>query len=267
MDNNFESSFGAMVCLAFVFLFFSIIAAPTNGSLALIWFFCMIISLSVSIYFSRQSRRTEAAILAQQEEYEISRDEAAIPSRAKDITQYDESLADWRKCAIWIEDDALYLFPRDARRVGERYTLDMIPINEILYYKQFGYVTSEVTGSGGGSSYSPLTGFHGKVNPIEISTQIVDKRTTRLFCLWDDDPQDVDTLVFQHDDFEILKLLLPDKDSAIVEQMRIHELGQSPTAKDVKSRLRLLKEIHEGGDISDEEYQQMRAQLLQGIAE
>lgn len=173
---------------------------------------------------------------------------------------------------VWIKDEILYLFPTFnniifENSVGGRsecgisssdWTLKSVPIDKIMFYRQIGTVYTTTTGSGGESSFSPITGFHGKINPIKIESQVHDERTTQLF--YDDGTKD-QIMIFQDKDYYVLRKLLPQKDYQVV---TLSEANNNQ-AEDEFQRLEKLNKIHNSGLISDEDYQKKKEEILNNI--
>lgn len=140
-----------------------------------------------------------------------------------------------------------------------------IPINKIRYYVQEGEIISKTTGYGGGSSYSLVNGWNGKVNPVNISTTIEDTKHTRLY-FEDENGKDI-ILTFGYDDFHTLKKIIPLKDYEIVQKSYINpetEVNQINTG-DIKIKLQELKELRNQDLITDNEYDSKRIQLLDSL--
>ena len=128
---------------------------------------------------------------------------------------------------IWQNDDTLSLFPasihgnspsnlfeKDYFTLSEdKYRVLNIPLDKIMFYRQIGEVYTTVSGNGGQSSFSPITGFHGKINPIKIESKVHDERSTQLF--YDDGTKDC-VLVFKDNDYYALRKVIPYKDYQVV---------------------------------------------------
>lgn len=173
---------------------------------------------------------------------------------------------------VWLKDETLYLFPVFSNiifenSVGARseyglsssdFVLKSIPIDKIMFYRQIGSVYTTTTGSGGESAFSPITGFHGKINPIKIESQVHDERTTQLF--YDDGTRD-QVMIFQDKDYYVLRKLLPQKDYQVV---TISEATNNQP-EDEYQRLEKLNKLHKSGLISDEDYQKKKEEILNNI--
>ena len=175
---------------------------------------------------------------------------------------------------IWIKDNILYLFPtilhgtfdnhtgdpRHTWHVGtNEWKLISVPIDRIMFYRQIGSVYTTTTGSGGHSSFSPITGFHGKINPIEIKSMVHDERTTQIF--YDGGISDR-VLVLEDKDYYVLRKLIPKKDYQIV---TISESVNEPKSTDEFERLKKINEMHKAGLISDSDFEQKKAEILNNI--
>jgi len=178
------------------------------------------------------------------------------------------------KFFIWVENDELVLFPANA--IGktllsnstsvalneDRIVKNIIPINRILFYRQLGSVYTTVSGSGGESSFSYITGFHGKINPIKITSEVHDERSTQLF--YDDGQKDC-VLVFQENDFYTLKQLIPLKDYDVIIISQGIKSPDDSIPNDDFMRLDKIAKLHEAGLITDEEYMKKKEEILAGI--
>ncbi len=178
----------------------------------------------------------------------------------------------YKKHYIWIKDKTLYMFPTFGKTVFENsvgarsecgispsdWILKSVPIDSIMFYRQIGAIYTTTTGSGGESAFSPITGFHGKINPIIIESQVHDERTTQLF--YDDGIKD-QIIIFQDKDYYILRKLLPQKDYQVV------TLSDATKDKvdDEFQRLEKLNKLHKGGLISDEDYLKKKEEILNNI--
>lgn len=174
---------------------------------------------------------------------------------------------------VWIKNETMYLFPAFCNKIFQtscsnhqsEYTLSSsdfvlksIPIDRIMFYRQIGSVYTTTTGSGGESAFSPITGFHGKINPIKIESQVHDERTTQLF--YDDGTRD-QVVIFQDKDYYALRKLLPQKDYQVV---TISEATNNQS-EDEYQRLEKLNKLHKSGLISDEDYQKKKDEILNNI--
>ena len=158
---------------------------------------------------------------------------------------------------MWVSNGCLNWF---SRRIYERpYKTVSVPLDRVLYYKQYGDLYTSVSGSGGQSSFSIITGFHGKIEPIKISTEVKDNRSTQLF--YDDGEKDC-ILVFPYDGFTLLKRLIPDKDYAVVEALRIETLKKTMSAESLEAKLTTLDELRKANIISETEYASKRSEVL-----
>lgn len=171
---------------------------------------------------------------------------------------------------IWVENNALHFFPSTryvtsdfgspTRMEDNRIKHTVIPFDKILCYRQIGEVYTTVEGSGGESTYSLFTGVHGKINPVKITTEVHDKRTTQLF--YDDGTKDV-AWVFRHDDFYTFKKLLPEKDYDVVNALIIEKAeAKQPRMQSVQQRLATLKDLYEQELITKEEFENKRAEII-----
>lgn len=137
-----------------------------------------------------------------------------------------------------------------------------IPINKIRYYVQGGEIISKTKGSGGGSTYSIINGWNGKIKPINISTEIEDTKHTSLY--FENENGKEILLTFNYDDFHKFKKLIPRKDYEIVQKSYNNpEVEVKQVNTDViKIKLQELKELRNQDLITDSEYESTRAKLL-----
>lgn len=176
---------------------------------------------------------------------------------------------------LWYKDDKLFWFP-DTYEVAytntfkttydeSRIKLYCVPKGNIYYYAQSGELHTEVSGSGGGSSYSVLTGFHGKINPIKVSTTVHDNRYTQL--IYKDGGRDCE-FDFAFDDIAVLRRYLPEKDYEVVAKVEAEKQIQQARPeepKDEKEKLQKAKELLDAGLITQEEYEQARQKALKDL--
>ena len=152
------------------------------------------------------------------------------------------------------------LFEKGTFTLSEdKYKVWRIPTDKIMFYRQIGEVYTTVSGSGGNSSFSPITGFHGKINPIKIESEVHDERSTQLF--YDDGHKDC-VLVFKDYDYYTLRKTIPDKDYQVV---TISQAVNQPQSPDDFARLKKLNEMHEAGLISDADFECKKAEILNNI--
>lgn len=181
----------------------------------------------------------------------------------------------YTKNHIWVDDGNLCLFPKgitekmgafnfkygtDCSIPPERYVVSKIPIEKIMFYREVGEVHTEVKGSGGHSSYSPITGFHGKINPVIISTEVKDNRSIQLF--YDDGEKD-GVIIFKHEDYYTLRKIIPNKDYEIVNKIVANSV--TTPNDDIVSRMKKLKELYENELITSEEFEQRKKEMLDKI--
>ena len=99
--------------------------------------------------------------------------EGQIPANAESIRK--------GEYLMWCTDQSLCWFPIELSVGEENFKLVQIPKDQIYFYVESGDVNTIINGSGGNSSYSFLTGFHGKIDPINVSTTIQDTRCIQLY--------------------------------------------------------------------------------------
>lgn len=174
---------------------------------------------------------------------------------------------------VWIKDNILHFFPTGKNGNYDNHTgeprhmhtysvgvsdmkLISIPIDKIMFYRQIGSVYTTTTGYGGQSSYSPITGFHGKINPIVIKSQVHDERTTQIF--YGDSSSDR-VVVLDDKDYYVLRRLIPQKDYQVV---TISASVSEVKGTDEFERLKKVNEMHKAGLISDADYEQKKSEIL-----
>lgn len=169
---------------------------------------------------------------------------------------------------IWVVDKKIHLFPAsiDSKNSikllpDEKWEIISIPLERIVLYRQIGEITTTVSGSGGGSSFSIITGFHGKIEPIKIESSTQDNRTTQLF--FDDGIKDC-VLVFKNDDYYILKKIIPQKDYNVVNITSALQ-DNHESNDDAEKRLSKIKDLYEKGLISREEFEHKKKEILSEI--
>lgn len=145
-----------------------------------------------------------------------------------EVSSIDSSLTYYTPHYIWKHNNILYLYPTGKNRTwntdfgGTRLPWDndiweliSIPIHQIMGYKQTGSVYTTVSGSGGGSSFSPITGFHGKINPVEITSKVHDIRMTQIYYENRNKYESGDsikTVNLEEKDYFVVQRLIPEKE-------------------------------------------------------
>lgn len=156
---------------------------------------------------------------------------------------------------LWLENNAIKIFA--AKWEAEFFQLRTIPITNIIFYSREGEVHTETHGYGGGSSYSMITGWNGKVDPIVITTELKDNRKTVL--LYQEKNKDY-VLELGYADYLVLKKLIPEKDIAVISNKKAETQVDS-----LDGKLKTLKSLYEQELISKEEFESRKEQLLQGL--
>lgn len=249
------------------------------------WVFLVLVAIVCIVpsyiqYKRKEEIETKGAIVQQeyknqnQNKYDIAKREANLPTQLNTVTiiEHGGGLMYYLwTYYIWKNHDSFCMFPasihgnststlfeRNYFTLSEdRYKVIEIPLNKIMFYRQVGEVYTTVSGSGGESSFSPVTGFHGKINPIKIESEVHDERSTQLF--YDDGTKDC-VLVLQYNDYYTLRKLFPYKDFQVVTE------SLSTTVQDeIELKLAKLKNLHDKKLISDEEYANKKKDILNGI--
>lgn len=156
---------------------------------------------------------------------------------------------------LWLENNAIKIFA--AKWEAEFFQLRTIPITNIIFYSREGEVHTETHGYGGGSSYSMISGWNGKVDPIVITTELKDNRKTVL--LYQEKNKDY-VLELGYADYLVLKKLIPEKDIAVISNKKAETQIDS-----LDGKLKTLKSLYEQELISKEEFESRKEQLLQGL--
>lgn len=156
---------------------------------------------------------------------------------------------------LWLENNAIKIFA--AKWEAEFFQLRTIPITNIIFYSREGEVHTETHGYGGGSSYSMITGWNGKVDPIVITTELKDNRKTVL--LYQEKNKDY-VLELGYADYLVLKKLIPEKDIAVISNKKAETQVDS-----LDGKLKTLKSLYEQELISKEEFESRKEQLLQSL--
>lgn len=144
-----------------------------------------------------------------------------------------------------------------------------IPNDKIQYYIQSGEILTNVSGSGGGSAYSMVTGWNGKTNPMTIKTNIIDKRHTSLF--YENNGKDT-IITFNYEDFHKLKRIIPLKDYEIVQskykkenQSNAEGFTNSVNSNDHSTRLYAIKKLWDDGLINEDEFRKKKEEIINQI--
>jgi len=176
--------------------------------------------------------------------------EGQIPANAESIRK--------GEYLMWCTEQSLCWFPRHISVGEENFKLVQIPKDQIYFYVESGDVNTIVNGTGGHSSYSFLTGFHGKINPIEISTTIQDTRCIQLYykenstdCRFD--------LAFE--DLNYLRRILPGKDYETVARSQA-SAPHTTSEKTTSDKLKELSDMLANGLITQQEYDEARRSLV-----
>lgn len=168
---------------------------------------------------------------------------------------------------LCLDGENLLIFPSEASDFDEHSKLEAfdyfeisIPVTGIRYYLQTGEVIAKVGGYGGGSAYSFVTGWNGKVNPISISTQVEDNKRTDIYYSINNDEN---IISFSYEDFHILKRILPMYDYNNIQGQLVSE----PVVFEgnIKVKLQKIEELRKEGLISEEEYKSKREEILRQI--
>lgn len=259
--------------LSLVLGLISLVTAICYGDSVLLGVFCMIIGGSCLVMGSSMDKKQTK----QQREREQNEKELRglwMNAKEKQVIPQDATLVDGERYFLWCTNDVLNWFPasyevaitdRDTMNYDKtRIRLYNVPKENIYYYTQAGEIHTDITGTGGHSSYSLLTGFHGKINPVKISTMEYDFRCTQLFYREDNQDYEFD---FAHGDIAVLRRLVPEKDYEVVAKIeaekQIKQAGR--TSGDEEEKLKKAKKLLEDGLITQEEYNEIREKTLKSL--
>lgn len=216
-----------------------------------------------------EERKKLEPVLEHARKYDEARANANIPSPVPPIVTVIEHLRGYVyiywKYYIWLDDGILKYFPAPTdgksstgngyyKLSESKFIVNEIPVDRILFYKQVGEVYTTVSGSGGNSSFSLMTGFHGKINPVNITSNVHDERSTQLF--YDDGNKDC-VLVFAMEDYYTLRRILEEKDYEFVNRSKAFENNFSSA-----DEIRKFKSLLDDGIITVEEFEKKKKQLL-----
>ncbi|MGI6326625.1 MAG: SHOCT domain-containing protein [Saccharofermentanales bacterium] len=267
-----------MCFLLFILIFgiFCLIASfimlSTGGTGFGIFFLLLgIVVSSVSIKFIVDDRQEKAAEEeAQALSNKINFEAKALRAKYDQVDFSPVTFKSGLNVLIGVVSEKLIIIPHDnnthANRIksGIKKVFEIIiPFQNIQYYLQTGEITSKVSGYGGNSSFSVMTGFHGKINPVSISTSIVDNKQTQLYYSVDGKGE---MIAFMYDDFHKIKKLLPKYDYSVVISK---EIQSSKTRENFSTqfedRLNNLLDLKSKGLLTEDEYQKKRKQIIDNI--
>lgn len=197
--------------------------------------------------------------------------------------------------SAWVKNDILCLVPLyfdlpehtnlSDDEFKQFFSLSTIPIDNILHFKFYGEVWREtkITGSGGGGGGSSvgdaiigglIAGDAGaviasrrEIEPIKINSQTIthDDRRCELYYKKDNK---IEIITFRHDDYDILKELIPKKEYAYIQRQKEQEMlatqQPQPTqiASSIPDQIRELAKLKDDGILTEEEFASKKAELL-----
>lgn len=176
--------------------------------------------------------------------------EGQIPANAESIRK--------GEYLMWCTEQCLCWFPRQISVGEENFKLVQIPKDQIYFYVESGDVNTIVNGTGGHSSYSFLTGFHGKINPINISTTIQDTRCIQLYYKENNTDCRFD---LSFEDLNYLRRILPGKDYESVARSQA-SAPHTTSEKTTSDKLKELSDMLANGLITQQEYDEARRSLV-----
>ena len=152
----------------------------------------------------------------------------------------------------------------------------VIPITQIEYFSLEGeiFMETKITGGGGGGSSitgavvggliaggaGAIVGSRKGITPI--SSQIIkhDNRETEL--KYYDDENNLQTLMFSYESYEIFKLLIPEKEYRFIISKKTIKNNMFENSENIKDKIRKLNELKVEGLITEDEYNNQKAILL-----
>lgn len=186
-----------------------------------------------------------------------------------------------RRYFVFLHDDEIRFFVRppfkkeveSGRQCSEKYSKYSFPLFDVIYFSREGevYTETKITGGGGGGSNlgdaiiggivagapGAIIASRGKNNPVKSETITHDTRRTILVCK-------NKKLSFSPDDYSAFMQLIPDKELSVVQQRKATE-AVPPTEKSPSDRLKELKDLLNNELISQDEYDNKRAEILEKI--
>lgn len=259
--------------LSLVLGLISFATAISYGSSVLLGVFCIVVGGGCLVMGSsmdkKQTKQQQERVRNEKELRELW-----MTEKKKQIIPQDAALVDRERYFLWCTNDELNWFPASYEvAVTDRNTMNYdktrirlynVSRENIYYYTQAGEIHTDITGTGGHSSYSLLTGFHGKINPVKISTTEYDFRCTQLFYREDNRDYEFD---FAYGDIAVLRRLVPEKDYEVVAKIeaekQIKQAGK--TSGDEEEKLKKAKKLLEDGLITQEEYSEIREKTLKSL--
>lgn len=191
-----------------------------------------------------------------------------------------------RNYYVWIEKDALSLFPVFTNRAmfrtfEDKIHVTAIPLDDISYFCRDGEIFHEqiISGGGGGGSSIKgaviggiIAGEAGAVIGSRKETQAITSRTvthdTRCVLL----KAKTGEIKFESNSYDAIAELIPEKDYAVVEELRRRSAIDSATKSEpvikengASERIKSLNELKNAGLITDDEYNEKRAEILSSL--
>lgn len=149
----------------------------------------------------------------------------------------------------------LSYFPADIEKEPEIISLHK---DKIQYYREGGVVYTTTSGTGGNSSYSPITGVHGKINEVNISTKVHDSRSVEIVY---NDNETLNTLKISPESIHYLRKYIPEKEFGYTPPL---EVVAAPINNndDIILEIRKFKQLYDEGVLTEEEFTAKKKQLL-----
>lgn len=185
---------------------------------------------------------------------------------------------------LWIDGEVLKIFPMaESHKMYftssiskpdiSKLQLRTIPIESILYFEEVGELRKYTTVSGGGYSFKgALAGYLiaddvgaiiGSRKPIK--SEVVSEDDRKVELIYKNELNEVENLEFGHEAYEALKQLVPSKELKRIINLKVSDSSELPTQiqpQSIKEKLKQLKELHEEGLVTEEEFLKKKQKLL-----
>lgn len=184
---------------------------------------------------------------------------------------------------LWIKNGNLNLFPM-AQYYKFAYTnsinkpsisklqLKSVPLDTILYFEEIGELRKYTKVSGGGISFKGTildSIFDSDVLTIEpITTTVVSEDERKIELVYKNQQNQIASLEFRHDAYEVLQKLLPSKELRKIIALNEIQKKDNDTITDetqfqnTKQKLKQLNDLKQEGLITDEEFLEQKRKIL-----
>jgi len=163
-------------------------------------------------------------------------------------------------------------------------SLKFIPVKNILYWRLVGEKTEQVLVSGGGSigggvsvggavlgsliagPAGMLLGGRKKLKVNEIKSEIKVNDTRKVEFYYVDEDKITKKIIFEHEDIEALKLLIPFKEyDFAIQSIKNDDKKTEKTDTSYEEKLNKLSDLFEKKLITKEEYEKKRKKIIDSI--